>query len=45
MAARFVDPDEDVNSDQCQLFKIFRAVSNIDTGKKCSEYLLISSVD
>ena len=40
MAARFVAPEEDVNSDQCQLFHIFRAVFNIYTGKKCSEYLL-----
>ena len=40
MAARFVAPDEDANSDQCQLFNIFRAVFNVYTGKKCSEYLL-----
>ena len=45
MAARFVAPDEDANSDQCQLFNIFRAVFNIYTGKKCSEYLLISFVE
>ena len=41
MAARFVAPDEDVNSDQCQLFNIFRAVFNIYTGKKCSEYRVV----
>ena len=45
MAARFVAPNEGVNSDQCQLFNIFRAVFNIYTGKKCSEYLLISFVE
>ena len=37
MAARFVAPNKDVNSDQCQLFNIFRAGFNIYTGKKCSE--------
>ena len=45
MAARFVAPNGDVNSDQCQLFNIFRAVFNIYTGKKCPEYLLISFVE
>ena len=45
MAARFVAPNEDVNSDQCQLFNVFRAVLNIYTGKKCSQYLLISFVE
>ena len=45
MAARFIAPDEDVNSDQCQLFNIFRAVFNIYTGKKYSEYLLIAFVE
>ena len=46
MAARFVAPNEDVNSDQFQFFfNIFRAVFNIYTGKKCSEYLLISFVE
>ena len=46
MAARLVAPNEDVNSDQCQFFlNIFRAVFNIYTGKKCSEYLLISFVE
>ena len=35
---------EDVNSEY-QLFHIFRAVFNIYTGKKCSEYLLISFVE
>ena len=41
IAARFVAPNEGVNSDQCQLFNIFRPVFNNYTGKKCSEYLLI----
>ena len=45
MAARFVAPDEDENSDQCQPFNIFRAVFNIYTEKKCSECLLISFVE
>ena len=45
MAARFVAPNEDVNSDQCQIFNIFRSMFNIYTGKKCSEYLLISFVN
>ena len=36
--------DEDVNSEY-QLFHIFRPVFNIYTGKKCSEYLLISFVE
>ena len=45
MAARFGAPDEDVNSDQYQLFHILRAVFNIYTRKKCSEYLLISFVE
>ena len=45
MAARFVAPDEDVNSDQCQLFNIFRAVFSIYTGKKCSEYLFCGMND
>ena len=46
-AVRLVAPNEDVNSDQCQFFflNIFRAVFNIYTGKKCSEYLLISFVE
>ena len=44
MAVRFVAPNEDVNSDQCQFF-IFRVVINIYTAKKCSEYLLISFVE
>ena len=45
MAARNVARNEDVNSDQCQIFNIIRAVFNIYTGKKCSEYLLISFVE
>ena len=47
MAVRFVAPYEDVNSDQCRFFflNIFRAVFNIYTRKKCSEYLLISFVE
>ena len=45
MAAPFVAPDEDVNNDQCQLFNIFRAVFNIYTAEKCSEYLLIAFVE
>ena len=45
MAPRFVAPNEDVNSDECQFLYIFRAVFNIYTGKKCSEYLLISFVE
>ena len=40
MAAQFVAPDNDVNSDQCHLFNIFRVVLNIYTGEKSSEYLL-----
>ena len=45
VAARFGAPDEDVNSDQYQIFHIFRAVFNIQTGKKCSDYILISFVE
>ena len=45
-AVAFVAPNEDVNSGQCQFFlNTFRGVFNFYTGKKCSEYLLISFVE